>query len=108
MAVRAHHPEDLHARRPVGRPGVLDPEVAGPAQGAHEVRRRREARHAGQREAVAAAVDLADASDIVVMMIIMVVVLMASPTARAPGNYLFECPGSAGSAPEEKKRGEIF
>ena len=53
MAVRAHHPEDLHARRPVGRPGVLDPEGAAPAQGAHELRRRREARNLGQREAVA-------------------------------------------------------
>ena len=100
MTVRAHHPQDLHARRPVGRPGVLDPEGAAPAQRAHELRRRREARHAGQREAVAAAVDLdgdrarrmrfaspdaegpkiaclvADASDKVAVMIIMVVVLM--------------------------------
>ena len=59
MAVRAHHPQDLHARRPVGRPGVLDPEgAAGPAQRAHELRRRREARHAGQREALSTAVDL--------------------------------------------------
>ena len=58
MTVRAHHPQDLHARRPVGRPGVLDEEVAAPAQRAHELRRRREARHAGQREAVAAALDL--------------------------------------------------
>ena len=58
MAVRAHDPQDLHARRPVGRPGVLDPEGAAPAQRAHELRRRREARHARKRETIAAAVDL--------------------------------------------------
>ena len=58
MAVRAHHPEDLHARRPTSRPGVLDPEGAAPAQGAHELRRRREARHAREREFGAVTVDL--------------------------------------------------
>ena len=58
MTVRAHHPEDLHARRPIGRPGVLDPEGAAPAQGAHELRRRREARHAREREFGAVTVDL--------------------------------------------------
>ena len=58
MAVRAHDPQDLHARRPVGRPGVLDPEGAAPAQHAHELRVRREARHAGQREFGSVAVDL--------------------------------------------------
>ena len=86
MAVRAHHPEDLHARRPTSRPGVLDPEGAAPAQGAHELRRRREARHAREREFGAVTVDLdmyclvADASDKVAVMILMVVVLMARTT----------------------------